>query len=187
MKISTDINKTVEILLDGGVILYPSDTIWGIGCDATNENAVRRIYNLKKRIDNKSMIILLADVGDIEKYAEPDSAVTEFLASATKPTTAIYNKAKGIATNLVSDDGTIGIRITSDDFCKNIIRLTGKPLVSTSANISGKPFPHGFAEITEEIKSGVDYIVQHRRKDITPYTPSQIIKTKDGKIFFIRS
>ena len=187
MNKSTDIKKTTEILQDGGIILYPSDTIWGLGCDATDEDAVRRIYNLKKRIDNRSMIILLADVADIQKYADPDPVIAEFLQSATKPTTAIYRNAKNLAINLVADDGTIAIRITSDKFCKTIIQKTGNPLVSTSANISGKPFPRNFEEISKQIKNGVDYIVQHRQNEISPYTPSQIIKSELGKIIFIRS
>jgi len=182
-----DINKCIETLESGGLILYPTDTIWGIGCDATNGNAVEKIFRLKKRADNKAMIILVADAEDIFKYVEhPDKKISEYLSSAEKPTTAIYQNAKGLAENLVQADGSIAIRIVNDDFCKMLIREFGKPIVSTSANISGSSFPQNFREISEEIKSGVDYIVQHRRDDLFTSAPSSIIKMENGNIIKIR-
>lgn len=173
---------------NGGTILYPTDTIWGIGCDATNEEAVKKIYALKKRPDEKSMIVLLADERDILKYVtQPNPMMFDYIKGVKKPTTFIYEGGIGLAPNLIQHDGSIGIRVTTDPFCKQLIKRFRKPIVSTSANISGYPPPAIFADIDIEIKNGVDYIVQHRQDDITPSSPSSIIKwNPDGTMTIIR-
>ena len=189
MNFDTDINKCLEVLQSGGLILYPTDTIWGIGCDATNEAAVAKVFQLKQRPDEKSLIILLADERSIIKYvSQPNPAIFDHLQQTTKPTTVIYEGAIGLADNLIHEDGTVAIRIVKDDFCRHLIKRFKKPLVSTSANISGQSSPKIFAEISEQIKNGVDYIVQHRRDDITIAAPSSIIKwNADGSLSIIRS
>lgn len=183
-----DIKNCLETLNKGGLILYPTDTIWGIGCDATNKNAIEKIYRLKKRPDKKAMIILMADKKDISNYVEePDERVFEHLNNTAKPTTVIYNKAKNLPGNLINSDGSIAIRIIKDDFCKELLLQFKKPIVSTSANISGETFPRDYHAIATEIKNGVDYIVQHRRHDSMSLQPSSIIKlNSDGKIEVIR-
>ncbi|MDB5199644.1 MAG: threonylcarbamoyl-AMP synthase [Chitinophagaceae bacterium] len=185
--LENDINECCRVLKEGGLILYPTDTIWGIGCDATNEKAVEKIYTLKKRDDKRSMIILVAEEKDIYEFAEnPDRKIFDYLSSAAKPTTVIYEHAKNIAGNLISSDGTIAIRIVKDDFCKALLHQFKKPIVSTSANISGEPFPKNFNEIQPEIKNGVDHIVQHRQNDIMSSQPSSIIKLNKDKIEVLR-
>ena len=183
-----DIDECCKVLAAGELILYPTDTIWGIGCDATNDDAVEKIFFLKQRHDKRSMIILVADEKNIFTYVEnPDKKIFEYLASVKKPTTVIYNHAKNVAKNLISQDGTIAIRIVKDNFCKQLITQFKKSIVSTSANISGEPFPKKFNEIHIEIKNGVDYIVQHRQTDISSQ-PSSIIKlNSEGEIEILRS
>ncbi len=186
--LTNDIEACCKVLAEGGLILYPTDTIWGIGCDATNDDAVKKIYQLKNREEKKSMIILLADEKDIFNYVEsPDKKLFEYLSLAKKPTTVIYDHAKNISSNLINNDGTIAIRIVKDDFCKQLISQFKKPIVSTSANISGERFAATFNEIGSEMKNGVDYIVQHRREDISSQ-PSSIIKlNSEGEIEILRS
>ena len=189
MLFSNDIEACIIVLQNGGLILYPTDTIWGIGCDATDEKAVAKIYSLKKRTDEKSMIILLADEKDLPGYiSEPNPKVFDYIKGIHKPTTVIYDGAVNLAKNLLNKDGSIAIRIVKDDFCKQLIRSFKKPIVSTSANISGYPPPTVFTDIDVAIKNGVDYIVQHRQDDLTPSSPSAIIKWKaDGSLTIIRS
>jgi L-threonylcarbamoyladenylate synthase len=189
MIFDNDIDQCLEVLRNGGLILYPTDTIWGIGCDATNEAAVEKIYQLKKRPGTKSMIVLLADERDILSYVtQPDPKIFDYIKGIKKPTTIIYEGAAGLAGNLVATDGTIGIRIVNDDFCRHLIKRFRKPIVSTSANLAGYPPPGSFADIDVEIKNGVDYIVQHRQQDITPAMPSSIVKwNNDGTLTIIRS
>jgi L-threonylcarbamoyladenylate synthase len=176
-----DINKSLTVLQSGGLILYPTDTIWGIGCDATNAAAVARVFALKQREAAKSLIVLMADKRDIVKYtSQPDLRIFDFLATVTKPTTVIYEGALGFAPNLVNEDGTIAIRIVNDEFCRHLIKRFRKPIVSTSANISGAAAPAFFKEIDARIKAGVDYIVEHRRDDETPREPSAIVKWNAG-------
>lgn len=184
----SEVEKALDVLRKGGVILYPTDTIWGIGCDATNAQAVRRIYGIKNREDSKSMIILLADERDVLQYvAAPDPAVFDFIEEQTRPTTIIFEHAVGLPDNLVADNGSIAIRVGKDEFCKHLIKRLRKPIVSTSANISGKPSPKFFGEVSEEIKNAVDYVVQWRQDDETPSQPSQIIKwNNDGSRTVIR-
>ena len=188
MQFEKDIQSALQSLRSGGIILYPTDTIWGIGCDATNETAVQKIYALKQRPDHKSMIVLLATERDLLQYiAAPDMEVFNYLDSVTKPTTVIYDGALGLADNLLGADGSIGIRIVKEEFCKHLIKRLGKPLVSTSANLSGKPSPQVFAEIDPVIKAGVDYQVQYRQDDNSPKQPSSIVRwNKDASVTIIR-
>src|SRR6185436_4389275 len=169
MNFEKDIEKCLEVLRNGGLILYPTDTIWGIGCDATNEKAVEKVYQLKKRSDEKAMIVLVAEERDVMQHvAAPDLSLFDYLTTTAKPTTVIYDGALGFADNLVGHDGTIAIRICQDEFCKHLLKRFRKPIVSTSANISGAPAPKNFNSISEEIKNGVDHIVQYGQDDETP-------------------
>ncbi len=172
----------------GGIILYPTDTVWGIGCDATNEKAVEKIFTVKKRNEEKSMIILLENEADILKYTNhPNAVIFDYIKGVNKPTTVIYEGAQNLARNLVNKDGTVGIRLAKDPFCVQLIRAFGKPIVSTSSNISGYPPPAFFMDIDIQIKSGVDYIVQHRQDDLTPASPSTVIKLDhEGRIQILR-
>jgi L-threonylcarbamoyladenylate synthase len=189
MLFTNDIEGCIKVLQSGGLILYPTDTIWGIGCDATNQQAVAKVYHLKKRADEKSLVILLASQQELSHYVTlPHPGVFDYLNNVMKPTTVIYEGAINLAHNVVNKDGSIAIRIVKDDFCEQLIKRFGKPIVSTSANISGSPAPQNFLSVNTEIKNGVDYIVQHRRDDVTPTTPSTIIKwNADGQMHIIRS
>ena len=188
MRFEKDIEKCLDTLKAGGLILYPTDTVWGIGCDATNEKAIEKIYKLKKRSDEKAMIVLVAAVKDILQHvASPDLSLFDYLDKSAKPTTVVYEGALGFAHNLVAKDGSIAIRICKDEFCRHLIKRFRKPIVSTSANISGKPTPEFFKEISEEIKSGVDYIVQHKQQDETSAQPSSLIKWNNGNVTILRS
>ena len=184
-----DIEQCIQVLKNGGLILYPTDTVWGIGCDATNAEAVQKIYALKKRSDQKAMIVLVAEERDILQYtASPDMLVFDYLQQVQKPTTVIYENAIGLADNLTGNDGSIAIRICQDIFCRHLLKRFRKPLVSTSANISGEPVAAIFSDIAEEIKRGADYIVQYRQDDTTIAAPSAIIKwNNDGSVTVIRS
>lgn len=184
----TEVESALDVLRNGGVILYPTDTIWGIGCDATNEKAIKRIYQIKNREDSKSLIILAADERDMLRYvASPDLSVFDFIEKQTRPTTIIFEHAVGLPDNLIAEDGSIAIRIAKDEFCKHIIKRLRKPIVSTSANISGQASPKNFSEVSEEIKKAVDYVVKWRQDDETISLPSQIIKwNNDGSHVVIR-
>lgn len=172
-----EINRALEILRNGGLILYPTDTIWGIGCDATNREAVDRIYRIKKRDDRKSMIILLDSENRLHSYVrEVPEVAWELIEAADKPLTVIYPGARNLAPNLVAEDGSAGIRITGDQFCKGLISRFRKPIVSTSANISGESAPAIFDEVTDYIRESVDYIVNWRQDDLKKSAPSSIIK-----------
>lgn len=182
-----DIIECLSVLKTGGLILYPTDTVWGIGCDATNPTAVDRIYKLKKRPDEKAMIVLVADEREILQYvAAPDLQVFDYLQEAKKPTTVIYQGALGLADNLIAEDGSIAIRICQEPFCKHLIKRFRKPIVSTSANISGKPVSLLFESIPGEIKSGVDYIVQYRQDDQNIAQPSSVIRWDNGRVEILR-
>ena len=183
-----DIKKAIEVLKSGGIILYPTDTIWGIGCDATNEEAVKRIYNLKQRDDNKSMLILLDNPDKLQTYVQdvPDIA-WDLIDLTDKPLTIIYEGAKNLATNLIAADGSIGIRITDEIFSRELCKQFRKPIVSTSANISGAPSPSRFSKISPEIKNGVNYVVTYRQKESVEVKPSGILKLRrNGTIQIIR-
>ena len=184
---STEVEAALKTLREGGVILYPTDTIWGLGCDATNEEAIKRIYGIKQRDDSKSLIILVADERDILQYVSaPDLAVFDFLEEQERPTTVIFDGAIGLPGNLVAEDGSIAIRIVKDEFCRHLVRRLRKPLVSTSANISGQPSPRFFDEISEAIRKSVDHIVSWRQEDKTPSLPSQIIRWRNGSVEYLR-
>ncbi len=183
-----EIEKAVEAIKEGKIILYPTDTIWGIGCDATNEDAVKRIYALKERSDSKALITLIAEEWELRRYVEevPDIAwdLVEF---AEKPLTVIYSKGKNLAPNLLAEDGSIGIRLVKHPFCEEVIKRTKVPLVSTSANISGSPSPGSFDEIDKRILDGVDLVVNWSADDGKKRSPSTIVRLeKDGTIKFLR-
>jgi len=177
MDFSNDLETCLKVLHAGGIILYPTDTVWGIGCDATNAIAVKKIFEIKKREESKSMIVLLADERDLIQYvAGVDLAIFDYLDNVTKPTTVIYDGAIGLADNLVAGDGSIGIRIVKEDFCRHLIKRFRKPIVSTSANIAGEPTPALFREITPDIRTAVDYIVGYRQEDLEPRQASAVIR-----------
>ena len=186
--IKISIEDALPVLNQGGLILYPTDTIWGIGCDATNSEAIKKVYALKKREEKKSLIILVESIAMLEKYVDnPSPELLSFIATAQKPTTAIFKNAINLPSILINEDGSIAVRIPKDDFCVGLIQQFEKPLVSTSANISREPSPQNFNEVSDKIKSGVDYIVQHRQDDISKKLPSAIIKLSDKlEVEFIR-
>ena len=182
-----DIEQCLQVLKLGGLILYPTDTVWGIGCDATNSKAVEKIFALKQRPDEKALIVLVADESAVLQYtAAPDLAVFDYLAGQSKTTTVIYDGAIGLAENLTAKDGSIAIRICKEPFCKHLIKRFRKPIVSTSANLAGRPTAKIFSEIDQQIKSGIDYIVQYRQNDDTIATPSTVIKWNNGKVEILR-
>ena len=165
----------------GGLILYPTDTTWGIGCDATNEEAVRKVYALKRRSDHKAMLLLMDSSAKLNYYVQevPDVA-WDLIELADSPLTVIYSGARNVAPNLLAEDGSVGIRITQEEFSHKLCERFRKPLVSTSANVSGAPSPANFSEISDTIKSGVDYIVRYRQEDLSKAAPSHIIKLGAG-------
>lgn len=183
-----EVDKALQTLLEGGIILYPTDTVWGIGCDATNVAAVKKIYALKQRSDTKSMIALLAEPKEVFKYvARPHPDILHLLKQFEQPTTVIYPQAIGLADNLVNQDGSIAMRVTKDPFCKVLLKRLKKPLVSTSANISGRPTPANYSSISPAIIQGVDYVVQWRQEQNANPSPSRIIRILDsGEIEIIR-
>lgn len=183
-----DVTAALGALRTGGVILYPTDTIWGIGCDATDEEAVKKVFALKQRPEKKSLVILLADVKDLLKYvAHPDPAIADLIASFDRPTTVIYEGALDLAPSVINEDGTVAIRLVQDPFCRHLVKRLRKPLVSTSANLSGQPSPAFYADIDPVVKNGVDYVVSYRQDDHTPRQPSRIVKLlKDGTLQIIR-
>lgn len=172
-----DLKEAVRILKEGGIILYPTDTVWGIGCDARNADAIDRIFKLKQRSDAKSMLVLVSSEGMLQRTIKdvPDIA-WQLIDVAVNPMTIIYDDPVGIAENLKSEDGSLGVRITNESFSRKLCERLRAPLVSTSANISGKPTPMTFSEISNEIKDGVDYICKYRQKDKAKNKPSNIIK-----------
>lgn len=184
--IDEDVAAALEVLKRGGVILYPTDTVWGIGCDATRSEAVKRIFEIKKRADSKAMIVLVDSAERIDRYVEevPDVAL-QLIDVAERPTTIVYDGARNVARELVADDGSIGIRVTTDEFSQKLCRALRRPLVSTSANVSGEPTARFFSEISDEIKSAVDYIATTRRNDTTPSQPSCVIKVSSGGVIKI--
>lgn len=184
-----DINKALEILKKGGTILYPTDTIWGIGCDATNSKAISKIYQIKSRSAEKNLIILLDAFSNIKNYVENAPAQVEDLINTyEKPLTIVFSKAKNLAKNLIAEDGTIAIRVVKHSFCENLIKKFGKPIISTSANLSGTRPPAVFRDISEAIKSKVDYIVKVDQDKIEPSNPSTVIKIDgDGNYEILRA
>ena len=171
---------------EGGVILYPTDTIWGIGCDATNEDAVRRVYEIKQRQDSKAMLVLVDSSVKVDFYVQDVPEVAwDLIDLADKPLTIIYSGARNLAANLLAEDGSVGIRVTNEDFSKRLCQQFRKAVVSTSANISGQPSPRNFSEISEEVKSAVDYIVGYLQEEMSNPKPSSIIKLDKGGVIKI--
>ena len=171
---------------EGGVILYPTDTIWGIGCDATNEDAVRRVYEIKQRQDSKAMLVLVDSSVKVDFYVQDVPEVAwDLIDLADKPLTIIYSGARNLAANLLAEDGSVGIRVTNEDFSKRLCQQFRIAVVSTSANISGQPSPRNFSEISEEVKSAVDYIVGYRQEEMSNPKPSSIIKLDKGGVIKI--
>lgn len=183
-----EIIKALEVLKSGGIILYPTDTIWGIGCDATNTEAVKKIYQLKQREESKSMLLLVEHPDRILRHVKDVPEIAwQLIEVNDKPMTIIYPGAINLAPNLINQDGTIGIRVVQDEFCQRLIAKLNRPLVSTSANISGQPAPAIFDEISDEIKRGVDYVVNWRQEETTRGQASSIIKVGlNGEIDIIR-
>ena len=177
-----DLDEAVATLRQGGIILYPTDTVWGIGCDATNEEAVQRIYALKRRQDSKSMLVLVAETHEVERLiSDVPEIAYDLMELAVRPITIVYTSgASGVAPSLIGEGGSLGIRQTQEAFSSALCRQLRRPIVSTSANISGEPTPLFFSSISEEIRSGVDYIVRYRQEDNTPREPSQIIQLGTG-------
>ena len=185
---NNDIEPCLEKLLNGELILYPTDTVWGIGCDATNREAVEKIFKLKQRADSKAMIVLVPEEKDILQYVtQPALQIFDYIKGIQRPTTVIYEGAIGLADNLIGEDGSVAIRICEDPFCKQLLKRFKKPLVSTSANMSGYPPPPCFKDIEPAIINGVDYVVQYRQEEEEFRKPSSVIKwEKNGSLSIIR-
>lgn len=183
-----DIKKAVEVMKNGGVILYPTDTVWGIGCDATNAEAVAKVYKIKQRDDSKALICLVDSDARLQRYVRNAPEVAwNVMEIATKPTTVIFDEAVNLAPNLIAEDGSIAMRITNEEFSKELCYRFQKPIVSTSANISGQPAAQNYCDISEELLNAVDYVCFSRRQEHKPHTPSSIIKIKNnGEIDIIR-
>ena len=188
MNFNDDIKNACEVMRQGGVILYPTDTVWGIGCDATNAEAVKRVYDIKQREDSKSMLVLVDSQSKVEYYVkEVPNVAWDLIELSTKPLTIIYDGARNLAENLLAADGSVGIRITKEEFSKQLCFRFRKAIVSTSANISGQPTAHTFAEIDEEIRQAVDYVVECRQDEKRSAQPSSIIKLGvNGEVKVIR-
>ena len=183
-----DLKEAVKVMKEGGIILYPTDTVWGIGCDAANEEAVRKIYELKKREDSKSMLVLVGSEGMLQRTVKDVPEIAwQLIEAAVNPMTIIYDHPTGVADSLRAEDGSLGIRITSEKFSRMLCERMRGPIVSTSANVSGKPTPMTFAEISSEIKNGVDYVCRFRQKEKASSKPSNIIKiTRENIVKVIR-
>ena len=186
--IRDEVNKALEVLKNGGIILYPTDTVWGLGCDATNEDAVEKLNKLKGRVADKSLIVLLANENNLQSYVTeiPDVAY-QLIEYAENPMTIIFSGAKNLAKNVINTDGSVGIRIVKHDFCEQLLQRFRKPIVSTSANLSGQPTPLFFDDIDQEIINAVDYVVDLEQDYRTEKQPSTIIKLgPSGQFEFIR-
>jgi L-threonylcarbamoyladenylate synthase len=186
MVFGEDIKNALNALKSGGVILYPTDTVWGLGCDATNASAVEKIFKIKSRSESKSLIILVDSTAMLERYVRdiPDIAF-EITEASDTPITIIYPQGKNLAPGVCSEDGSVGIRICSEEFCSELIQRFRKPIVSTSANISGKSFPSYFDEIDDSVISAVDYAVKYRQEDRRKHSPSPVIKIDKNGVFKI--
>ncbi|WP_257668864.1 L-threonylcarbamoyladenylate synthase [Parapedobacter tibetensis] len=185
---SSDINSALDTLRAGKLILYPTDTIWGIGCDATNPKAVEEVYRLKGRSQGKSLIVLLDSENRLQSYVnEVPEMAYKLIEYASRPLTIVYSGAKNLAPNLLADDGSVGIRIVRHPFCQRLLQRFRKPIVSTSANISGQPAPKNFLEIEQSILDQVDYVVEYGQDDLSARQASEVMKLEpDGKFSFIR-
>lgn len=183
-----DIKKAVEVMKAGGVILYPTDTVWGIGCDATNEEAVAKVYKIKRRDDSKAMICLVDSDVRLQRYVRNAPEVAwNVMELADRPTTVIFEKGVNLAPNLLAEDGSVAMRITDEPFSKELCYRFQKPVVSTSANISGEKPAQNYCDISEELLNAVDYVCFSRRQEKKPHTPSKIVKiNNDGEVTIIR-
>lgn len=184
---STDIDHCLDVLHKGGVILYPTDTIWGLGCDATNLTAVKNLIQIKGKPANKGLIVLLASERDILQYvAAPDPEVFNFLDKTTKPTTIIYEHGLNVADDVLNEDGSIAIRLVKEEFCRHLLKRFKKPVVSTSANLHGQPSPQNFRDISNKIKNGVNYVVSFGQDEIQEKKASAIFKWEKGHPTIVR-
>lgn len=186
--LNKDIDAAVRVLDEGGVILYPTDTVWGIGCDACNPAAVEKVYRIKNRPDSKALITLVGSVDDLQRWVEsvPPAAV-DMISGSERPVTVVFDKGRGLAPNLLAADGSVGFRVTSEAYSHALCGRLGRPVVSTSANVSGSPSPAFYAEISPEILSLVDYVACYRRDDTVPRQPSQVVKiSSDGTVKILR-
>lgn len=183
-----DIKKAVEVMRQGGVILYPTDTVWGIGCDATNPEAVARVYKIKHRDDSKALICLVDSEARLQRYVRNVPEVAwQVMELAMQPTTVILDNATGLAENLIAEDGSIAMRITGEPFSKELCYRFQKPIVSTSANISGQPAAENYKDISEELINSVDYVCYSRKQEKKPHTPSKILRIRlNGEVEIIR-
>lgn len=188
MNIQDDIRNAVEVMKKGGVILYPTDTVWGIGCDATNAEAVAKVYKIKHRDDSKALICLVDSEARLQRYVRNVPSVAwDLLELAEKPTTVILDNAVNLAPNLIAEDGSIAMRITKEAFSKELCFRFQKPVVSTSANISGEPAAQNYGDISQELLDAVDYVCWTRRQEHKPHKPSSIIKlAENGEVKIIR-
>lgn len=174
------VKKAVSVLNEKGILLYPTDTVWGLGCDATDNEAVMKIFRIKQRSESKSLILLVADIQMLEKYVEVPRFVLDFLEKQERPTSVIYHNTRGLAQNVIASDNSVAIRIVKNDFCQKLIQQFGKPIVSTSANRSGFPTPLNFSQIEDYIKNEVDYIVDFQQDIEENRPPSQLVKIKNA-------
>lgn len=183
-----DIKNAIDAMKKGGVILYPTDTVWGLGCDATNAEAVAKIYKIKQRDDSKALICLADSVDRVQRYVrDVPSVAWDLMELSDTPTTVILDGAVNLAPNLIAEDGSIGLRVTNEPFSKELCYRFQKAIVSTSANISGEPAAQNYCDISPEILEAVDYVCWTRRQEHKPHKPSSIIKlTKDGRVTIIR-
>lgn len=187
-KLTAEARKAADVMKRGGIVLYPTDTVWGIGCDATNPIAVRKIFDLKRRADHKAMIVLVGSAQEADRHVEkmPDIA-WDLIEFSDRPLTIVYDKGIGLAPELLGPDGSVGIRVTREAFSSALCRALGRPLVSTSANISGSPAAAVYPEISKEITDNVDYVVDYRRDDLSRSRPSTVMKlSEDGSFKILR-
>jgi L-threonylcarbamoyladenylate synthase len=181
-----DINNSLSVLRNGGIILYPTDTIWGIGCDATNPSAVEKIFRIKARSGNKSLLVLVDSDKMLERYVmEVPEIAYELISVSDSPLTIVYPEGKNLAQGVCSEDGSVGIRVCRDEFCKELISRFRKPIVSTSANLSGMPSPENFDAIGKSVVEAADYVVKYRQDDLTRSAPSPVIKIEVNGTFTI--
>jgi L-threonylcarbamoyladenylate synthase len=181
-----DINEACKVLQSGGIILYPTDTVWGIGCDATNDMAVKKVFEIKKRVDSKALLVLVDSTVKVDFYVDEVPEIAwDLIEYAEKPLTIIYSGARNLAKNLIAEDGSVGIRVTKEDFSRKLCERFRKAIVSTSANISGESSPSNFSQISPEIIKEVDYVVKFRQTELFNAKPSSIIRIDKGGLFKI--
>lgn len=188
MPYTPDIRESIPVLLKGGLILFPTDTVWAIGCDATNKDAVERLYQLKHKRSPENLVVLIDNEKDLPKYTLQENLRSfDYIKGVHKPTTVVYENPQGVADNVPDEDGTVAIRVVKDAFVMSLIKQLGKPVLSATANAVEHKFPYTYNEIDEEVKCGVDYIVKYRQEETIHHEPSSIIKwNSDGSITILR-